>query len=107
LSAPVLCSHENEPFRFDSCDRIVERRLKRVCGTSAALPRQILPARSHHHNRGHEQFQTQNTNSTIVGARNAKQVEGNVDAATLRLTTKEITEIEGKNEREPVLITAA
>jgi hypothetical protein len=56
---------------------------------------------------GHEQFQTQNTNSTIVGARNAKQVEGNVDATTLRLTTKEITEIEGKNEREPELITAA
>jgi hypothetical protein len=102
LSAPVLCSHENEPCRFDSCDRIVERRLKRVCGNSAALP-----TRSHHHNRGHEQFQIQNTNSTVVGARNAKQVEGNVDAATLRLTTKEITEIEGKNEREPELITAA
>src|SRR5439155_20883364 len=36
----------------------------------------------------------------IVGARNAKQVEGNVDAATLRLTTKEIAEIEGKNEKK-------
>jgi hypothetical protein len=56
---------------------------------------------------GYEQFQTQNTNSTVVGARNAKQVEGNVDAAALRLTTKEITEIEGKNEREPELVTAA
>jgi aryl-alcohol dehydrogenase-like predicted oxidoreductase len=43
----------------------------------------------------------------IVGARNAKQVEGNVDAATLRLTTKEIAEIEGKNEKEPELVTAA
>jgi aryl-alcohol dehydrogenase-like predicted oxidoreductase len=43
----------------------------------------------------------------IVGARNAKQVEGNVDAATLRLTEKEIAEIEGKNIYEPELITAA
>jgi aryl-alcohol dehydrogenase-like predicted oxidoreductase len=43
----------------------------------------------------------------IVGARNAKQVEGNVDAATFRPTTKEIAEIEGKNEREPELVTAA
>ena len=42
----------------------------------------------------------------IVGARNAKQVEGNVDAATLRLTTKEIAEIEGKNEKKPELVTA-
>jgi aryl-alcohol dehydrogenase-like predicted oxidoreductase len=42
----------------------------------------------------------------IVGARNAKQVEGNVDAATLRLTDKEIAEIEGRNVREPELITA-
>ena len=43
----------------------------------------------------------------IVGARNAKQVEGNVDAATLRLTNKEIAEIEGKNEKTPELVTAA
>jgi aryl-alcohol dehydrogenase-like predicted oxidoreductase len=43
----------------------------------------------------------------IVGARNAKQVEGNVDAATLRLTTKEIAEIEGKKEKQPELVTAA
>jgi aryl-alcohol dehydrogenase-like predicted oxidoreductase len=43
----------------------------------------------------------------IVGARNAKQVEGNVDAATLRLTTKEIAEIEGKTEKKPELVTAA
>ena len=43
----------------------------------------------------------------IVGARNATQVEGNVDAATLRLTNKEIAEIEGKNIYEPELITAA
>jgi aryl-alcohol dehydrogenase-like predicted oxidoreductase len=43
----------------------------------------------------------------IVGARNAKQVKGNVDAATLRLTKKEIAEIEGRNTREPELVTAA
>ena len=43
----------------------------------------------------------------IVGARNAKQVEANVDAATLRLTKKEIAEIEGKNIYEPDLVTAA
>jgi aryl-alcohol dehydrogenase-like predicted oxidoreductase len=43
----------------------------------------------------------------IVGARNAKQVERNVDAATLRLTNKEITQIEGKNIYEPELISAA
>ncbi len=43
----------------------------------------------------------------IVGARNAKPVEGNVDAATLRLTNKEIAEIEGKNIYEPELVTAA
>jgi aryl-alcohol dehydrogenase-like predicted oxidoreductase len=43
----------------------------------------------------------------IVGARNAKQVEGNVDAATLHLTDKEIAEIEGSTTREPKLVTAA
>jgi aryl-alcohol dehydrogenase-like predicted oxidoreductase len=43
----------------------------------------------------------------IVGARNAKQVEGNVGAAGLSLTDEEIAEIEGKNKTEPVLITAA
>jgi aryl-alcohol dehydrogenase-like predicted oxidoreductase len=43
----------------------------------------------------------------IVGARNAEQVEGNVDAATLRLTDKEIEEIEEKNFYESELITAA
>ncbi|MDB6148207.1 MAG: hypothetical protein JWO45_1871 [Spartobacteria bacterium] len=43
----------------------------------------------------------------IVGARDAKQVEGNVDAATLRLTNKEIAEIEGRNIHEPKLVTAA
>jgi aryl-alcohol dehydrogenase-like predicted oxidoreductase len=42
----------------------------------------------------------------IVGARNAKQVEGNVDAATLRLTNKEIAEIEGKNSYQAELLTA-
>src|SRR5205807_9070644 len=43
----------------------------------------------------------------IIGARNAKQVEGSVDAATLRLTNKEVAEIEGKNIYEPELVTAA
>src|SRR4029077_14489797 len=43
----------------------------------------------------------------IVGARNAKQVEGNVDAATLRLTNEEIAEIEGRNIYRPELVTAA
>jgi aryl-alcohol dehydrogenase-like predicted oxidoreductase len=43
----------------------------------------------------------------IVGARNAKQVEGNVDAATLHLTNKEIAEIESSNTNEPELVTAA
>jgi len=42
----------------------------------------------------------------IVGARNAKEVEGNVGAANLRLTDEEITEIEGKNEYAPQLVTA-
>jgi aryl-alcohol dehydrogenase-like predicted oxidoreductase len=43
----------------------------------------------------------------IVGARNAKQVEGNVGAASLYLTDGEIAEIEGENSYEPELITAA
>jgi aryl-alcohol dehydrogenase-like predicted oxidoreductase len=43
----------------------------------------------------------------IVGARNAKQVEGNVGAADLRLTNEEIAEIEGKTINEPRLVTAA
>jgi aryl-alcohol dehydrogenase-like predicted oxidoreductase len=43
----------------------------------------------------------------IVGARNAKQVEGNVDAATLRLTNKEIAKVDGENIYEPELVTAA
>src|SRR5258708_8115390 len=43
----------------------------------------------------------------IVGDRNAKEVEGNGDAATLRLTNKEIAKIEGKNIYEPELVTAA
>ena len=42
----------------------------------------------------------------IVGARNAKQVEGNVGAADLSLTDEEIAEIEGKNENVPQLVTA-
>jgi aryl-alcohol dehydrogenase-like predicted oxidoreductase len=43
----------------------------------------------------------------IVGARSARQVEGNVGAADLRLTDEEIAEIEGKNINEPELVTAA
>ena len=43
----------------------------------------------------------------IVGARNAKQVEGNVGAAKLRLTDEEIATIEGKNVNQPELVTAA
>ena len=43
----------------------------------------------------------------IVGARNAKQVEGNVGAASLDLTDDEIAEIEGRNTYEPELVTAA
>lgn len=43
----------------------------------------------------------------IVGARSAKQVEGIVGAAELRLTDEEIAEIESKNAGEPELVTAA
>jgi aryl-alcohol dehydrogenase-like predicted oxidoreductase len=43
----------------------------------------------------------------IVGARSAKQVEGTVGAADLRLTEDEVAEIEGKNLNEPELVTAA
>jgi aryl-alcohol dehydrogenase-like predicted oxidoreductase len=43
----------------------------------------------------------------IVGARSARQIEGTVGAADLRLTDEEIGEIEGKNIREPQLGTAA
>jgi aryl-alcohol dehydrogenase-like predicted oxidoreductase len=42
----------------------------------------------------------------IVGARNAKQVEGNVGAAGLSLTDEEIAEIEEKNKYAPELVTA-
>jgi aryl-alcohol dehydrogenase-like predicted oxidoreductase len=43
----------------------------------------------------------------IVGARSAKQVEGNVGAAELSLTDEEVAEIEGRNTYEPELVTAA
>jgi aryl-alcohol dehydrogenase-like predicted oxidoreductase len=43
----------------------------------------------------------------IVGARSAKQVEGTVGAADLRLTDEDIAAIEGKNVNEPELVTAA
>jgi aryl-alcohol dehydrogenase-like predicted oxidoreductase len=42
----------------------------------------------------------------IVGARSAKQVEGNVGAAALRLTDEEIAEIEGRNTYQPELVMA-
>jgi len=42
----------------------------------------------------------------IVGARDAKQVEGNVGAADLSLANEEIAEIEGRNEYAPELVTA-
>jgi aryl-alcohol dehydrogenase-like predicted oxidoreductase len=41
----------------------------------------------------------------IVGARTAKQVEGNIGAADLHLTSEEIAEIEGRKIREPELVT--
>jgi aryl-alcohol dehydrogenase-like predicted oxidoreductase len=41
----------------------------------------------------------------IVGARNARQIEGTIGAAKLHLTADEIAEIEGRNVREPGLIT--
>ena len=43
----------------------------------------------------------------IVGARNAKQVEGNIGAAELHLTDEEVAEIEGKNINEQELVNAA
>jgi aryl-alcohol dehydrogenase-like predicted oxidoreductase len=43
----------------------------------------------------------------IVGARNARQVEGNVGAADLCLAEQEIAEIEGKKTHDPELVTAA
>ena len=43
----------------------------------------------------------------IVGARSARQVEGNVGAAELYLTDEEIAEIEGRNTYQPELVTAA
>ena len=43
----------------------------------------------------------------IVGARSAKQVEGTLGTADLRLTEEEIAEIEGKEINEPELVTAA
>jgi aryl-alcohol dehydrogenase-like predicted oxidoreductase len=45
--------------------------------------------------------------AAIVGARNAQQVEKNVGAAELQLSDEEVAEIEGVNEHEPKLVTAA
>jgi aryl-alcohol dehydrogenase-like predicted oxidoreductase len=41
----------------------------------------------------------------IVGARNAKQVEGDLGAAELHLTEEDVAKIEGKNEQDPELLT--
>ena len=41
-----------------------------------------------------------------VGARSAKQVQGNVGAAELNLTDEEIAEIEGRNAYQPELVMA-
>jgi aryl-alcohol dehydrogenase-like predicted oxidoreductase len=43
----------------------------------------------------------------IVGARNAKQVEGTIGAADLYLSPEDIAEVEGRNVREPELVTTA
>jgi len=45
--------------------------------------------------------------AAIVGARNAVQVEKNIGAAELQLTDEDVAEIEGVNEHEPKLVTAA
>jgi aryl-alcohol dehydrogenase-like predicted oxidoreductase len=45
--------------------------------------------------------------AAIVGARNAQQVEKNVGAAELQLSDEEVAEIEGVNEHQPKLVTAA
>ncbi len=42
----------------------------------------------------------------IVGARNAKQVEGNVGAAELQLSEEEVAKIEGKNDKKRDPVTA-
>jgi aryl-alcohol dehydrogenase-like predicted oxidoreductase len=45
--------------------------------------------------------------AAIVGARSPQQVEQNVGAAELHLTDADVAEIEGANEAQPVLVTAA
>jgi aryl-alcohol dehydrogenase-like predicted oxidoreductase len=45
--------------------------------------------------------------AAIVGARNAEQVEKNVGAADLDLTEEDVAEIEGVNEREAAVVSAA
>jgi aryl-alcohol dehydrogenase-like predicted oxidoreductase len=45
--------------------------------------------------------------AAIVGARNAQQVEKNVGAVELQLSDEEVAEIEGINNYEPNLVTAA
>jgi len=43
----------------------------------------------------------------IVGARNAKQVEGNVGAAELHLNEEDVAKMEGESTNEPKSATAA
>jgi aryl-alcohol dehydrogenase-like predicted oxidoreductase len=45
--------------------------------------------------------------AAIVGARSPQQVEQNVGAADLYLTDEDVAEIDGVNEIEPSLVTAA
>ncbi|HJY52553.1 MAG TPA: aldo/keto reductase [Candidatus Udaeobacter sp.] len=45
--------------------------------------------------------------AAIVGARSPQQVEQNVGAAELHLTGEDVAEIEGVNEPQPALVTAA
>src|SRR5438874_3411699 len=75
---------------------LVER-LRRVGGRHGRPPGQIAIAWA---------LRNPTVTGAIVGARNAKQVEGNVGAADLSLANEEIAEIEGRNEYAPELVTA-
>jgi aryl-alcohol dehydrogenase-like predicted oxidoreductase len=45
--------------------------------------------------------------AAIVGARSPQQVEQNAGAADLQLTDQDVAEIEGVNEPQPALVSAA
>jgi aryl-alcohol dehydrogenase-like predicted oxidoreductase len=76
---------------------LVER-LRRVGERSGRPPGQVAIAWA---------LQNPAVTGAIVGARSARQVEGIVGAADLCLTNEEIAEIEGRNVKEPELVTAA